>query len=1400
MADIIIDEEGDNKDNDNSNNNQIDDFETDLLKYNFDYTTKFKTCNLNEKEKKLFILNLFLMSSKLNIFNKVVCLSKIINISKERNNNQMIFRLTYKIMKYLKGMRIPQQYVDIYGLFSNEFLIENYNFAFKTVNDIKKITSYKMSNYIFDKEIKEYIKLKIESFKVFFKDYFKDDKHITCLYKVIDKILKENAEKEKNKIKENANQINNNIKDNTGNIIINNNEKDKKNINNIDNINNNEINKIVNNTIVKENSPIIDINSIDDKNQGQNNEKEKKEIININVIDEEINKKEKKEIININDIDEEINNKEKKEIININNIDEQINNKEKNKEKQNKIKPINKLEEKDKINELNNQYLYAINKIWLINIKIFLDNYLFAKEINCLKNFFNESFNPEYVLDTYLSDEKIWFDQKTHNFCPFPGPINNIPISDFKDQWIDPDNKEENDLLKKNAVNGEDYFLINYNDWKLLNNCFTSTNEIKRKKDNIDMISFGVIILDQRFIEYKNHNINLLKKKYIQIGKNATIFDFIKKIYRAVDFEIFDINKSLKKNNEKNEQNINKIKNDNKNQNNKKNINENINKINDLKNNENINIVDDNNNNNDKNNNINKSINDPQRTRKILFYKVKKNNKDIIIEMLICFINDILIYESVFIQELKFSNNKNIQEIFKNYNPKTELLIIEIINIGQTSQFLHQIKTVPNSKIYNCSICNKKIEDLNDTKYNCELCSMYLFCSKECGKNQTNEKGINHHRLHTYLSELILNKFNLNNFLTQIFYSEIYTNDNIKKNKGILGLYNLGNTCYMNCSLQCLSNTKDLLKYFLNNYYQNEVNLNNKYGTSGALLKSYSDLISEMWLTNIKKLNPYFFRLSFCLSTRKFANNQQQDAMEFLTILLNNLHEDLNRVREKPYIQIEQQLEKEKDNEASERYWNYYIKRENSIIVDLFHGQFKNIIKCGKCLKEKKTYESFINITLPIPEEHNYYIIKFFTHLKCKYITININSETTFGQLVNKGLNYLSKKILDAWGNMKKNINKSNETYYKRLLESCIEIVKLDNNKIINTIYSQPDNELEYIENYQKKLLKYIGTGEEIVLFEKEIFPDYQQNIYVYPVIEKNNSLTFLSYPVVFSVKHNLTFEQLEALIFDKFKHILINNTLNNNNRNFIIDLNILHSQKNVNTGLLKILKQYKKCQFCNTSFDTKQYCPLYFSFDKKDTVQKLFNNAKTPDPIVLLARSSYFDKNKKVYADFNFEENNLINKYKNIYDSFNIFGKSECLGENNLLYCPNCQKNTIIYKSIRIFKAPKYLIIQLKRFKKKSDNFFNFLESDKNDTYVSFPTKNLDLTNYIYGPDKFNAVYNLYAIINHKSTLGFNHFTAYCRNNNRWIEYDDSNVFSVNQPITNDAYILFYIKKDIDE
>jgi len=71
-------------------------------------------------------------------------------------------------------------------------------------------------------------------------------------------------------------------------------------------------------------------------------------------------------------------------------------------------------------------------------------------------------------------------------------------------------------------------------------------------------------------------------------------------------------------------------------------------------------------------------------------------------------------------------------------------------------------------------------------------------------------------------------------------------------NKGLCGLSNLGNTCFMNSALQCISNTTELTKYFLYGIYKDEVNYKNALGTQGRLVAAYAQLMKEMWIEGDK--------------------------------------------------------------------------------------------------------------------------------------------------------------------------------------------------------------------------------------------------------------------------------------------------------------------------------------------------------------------------------------------------------------------------------------------------------------------------------------------------------------------------------------------------------------------
>ncbi len=85
--------------------------------------------------------------------------------------------------------------------------------------------------------------------------------------------------------------------------------------------------------------------------------------------------------------------------------------------------------------------------------------------------------------------------------------------------------------------------------------------------------------------------------------------------------------------------------------------------------------------------------------------------------------------------------------------------------------------------------------------------------------------------------------------------------------------------------------------------------------------------------------------------------------------------------------------------------------------------------------------------------------------------------------------------------------------------------------------------------------------------------------------------------------------------------------------------------------------------------------------------------------------------------------------------------------------------------------------------------------------TLISIPINNLDLTKYVEGPkNKINYKYNLYAII-YKDISSRNDFTyCNCKNGNKWILFKDNKIQITTELINKNVHFLFYKREDAQQ
>jgi hypothetical protein len=144
-----------------------------------------------------------------------------------------------------------------------------------------------------------------------------------------------------------------------------------------------------------------------------------------------------------------------------------------------------------------------------------------------------------------------------------------------------------------------------------------------------------------------------------------------------------------------------------------------------------------------------------------------------------------------------------------------------------------------------------------------------------------------------------------------------------------------------------------------------------------------------------------------------------------------------------------------------------------------------------------------------------------------------------------------------------------------------------------------------------------------------------------------------------------------------------------------------------------------------------------------------------------------------------------------------------EELEEEDAWYCPDCKSHQQASKKFDLWKLPKVLTIQLKRF---GTQRYMFSSRRKVKTKIDFPMEGLKLDEFVTGEvDKKNPpTYSLIGVSNHMGEMGFGHYTAYCRSvrDNSWYCYDDSSVRKVNESevCSPSAYVLFYCQTKLWE
>ena len=198
----------------------------------------------------------------------------------------------------------------------------------------------------------------------------------------------------------------------------------------------------------------------------------------------------------------------------------------------------------------------------------------------------------------------------------------------------------------------------------------------------------------------------------------------------------------------------------------------------------------------------------------------------------------------------------------------------------------------------------------------------------------------------------------------------------------VKGLYNIGSTCYMNSTLQCLLHTSELVDYFLNKFSKDFPSLkakNKEVPSQGNISKVFYELVKQYYgqksiakppipyninilrsntynsnqniisnqSNNTNPISPEKFQKVIGFYNPQFRDLEANDSKDLILYLFQSMHAELNYYTgNKP---IDGKPNQYNRADTFKYFINSYDIQNFSIISNLFYGTYENITKCKQC-------------------------------------------------------------------------------------------------------------------------------------------------------------------------------------------------------------------------------------------------------------------------------------------------------------------------------------------------------------------------------------------------------------------------------------------------------------------